>query len=270
MFRPPSLQQTLSRKERDALNKYLYGQGVDAGGSNDYNFGGIGKFLKENSANESIAGLAKKYDFGRMDAEAIGRAVRSGDRGYGLYARDQKRRDASAQQKSIMDNQLRSADEFKANLPQYVSEESGQLRKSLAQQLAETRGQIKANENARGMLFSGRRQASEGKAADQTSQAYNQGVGGIISAATNASQSMAANPLKSKANLAEAQSQQNQFLQSVSDAKNQAAQGLMGSGIGLIGSGIGSYLGSRGKMTSASPRDTVIGGQNYKGFGNIA
>lgn len=263
----PGQHRSINRKDRDILNKYLYAQGVDAGGKGNYNESGVGKFLKENLANQDIAALAKKYNFADLDTRALGGLVRHTDHGYGLFARNESRRIAQEQAKNLTDNQLRNADEFKNNLPQYVAEETGNLRKSLAHQLAETRGQIRANENARGMLHSGRRQSSEGKAQNQASAQYAQGAGQIIQSADKASASMAANPLRSKANLAEAQSQQNQFLQSAQEARNQAAQNMMGSYMGMIGSGVGQYLGNRAPAKTQQ-QEMIMGGGSYNNYGS--
>ena len=72
-----------------------------------------------------------------------------------------------------------------------------------------------------------------------------QGVGEISQAAEKASSAMAANPLKSQANLQEAQQAQNQYLKDAQAARQSAAQNLMGGYMGMIGTGVGQYLGGR-------------------------
>lgn len=224
---------------RNQIHTYLYQQGVNP---NDH--AAIGAALRgrpdlmSEITRLTGGGLSRESDAG------LGQAV-SGFGRYGTYHTNTSRSIAEQQNKTLLTNQLKTADEFRRNLPQYISEEAGALKKSLSAQLAEARGQIKANENARGMLYSGRRQKSEGQAGLQAQSAYTQGVGDISSAAEKASTAMAANPLKSQANLAEAQQAQNQYLQDAARARKNAAQNLQAGYMGMVGQGVGTYLGGR-------------------------
>lgn len=224
---------------RNQINTYLYQQGVDPN-----NHAAVGAALRNRPdlVAELNRGISSSY--GRADDQTLGRDVSTYGQ-YGTYHTNTSRSIAEQQNKTLLTNQLKTADEFRRNLPQYISEEAGALKKSLSAQLAEARGQIKANENARGMLYSGRRQKSEGQAGLQAQSAYTQGVGDISSAAEKASTAMAANPLKSQANLAEAQQAQNQYLQDAARARKNAAQNLQAGYMGMVGQGVGTYLGGR-------------------------
>lgn len=228
---------------RNELNQYLYQLGIDP---NDG--AAIAAAIKQNKDLVDRGNRYSANQFSRdLDKGAAGYVNTWG--GYGKYKTNQDRTTAGQQQQTLLTNQLRTADEFRRNLPQYISEEAGALKKSLSAQLAEARGQIKANENARGMLYSGRRQKSEGQAGLQAQSAYTQGVGDISSAAEKASSAMAANPLKSQANLAEAQQAQNQYLQDAARARKNAAQNLQAGYMGMVGQGVGTYLGGRSSPT---------------------
>jgi len=262
------------KKLRAAFNKYMFGQGVDVGGFKQRNSGAMLDALKKSP--ELMAQLTK-YRTGGLNSGAaenelkdIVRFMTEGDRGYALYSRNQTRANAAAQQKTLQQNQLSAADDFRRNLPTYVQQEAGALKKSLSSQLAEARGTIKANENARGMLYSGRRQKSEGEAANRAQSAYTQGVGDIASGAEKAAQSMAVNPLKSAANLSEAQSQ---YSQGVQQARDRATQGLMSNQagyMGLIGQAAGSYLGGQAGKLTQQPGQQVVSGGSYKNYGGLA
>lgn len=232
-----------SNEFKNQINTYLYEQGIDPN-----NHAAVAAALRErpdlmNVVNQGIdRGLTRS--FGWTNDAALGSDV-AAYTGYGGYHTNTSRSIAAQQQQTLLQNQLKTADEFRRNLPQYISEEAGTLKKSLASQLAEARGQIKANENARGMLYSGRRQKSEGQAGLRAQAAYTQGVGDISSAAEKASSAMAANPLKSQANLQEAQQAQNQYLADAARARQSAAQNLQAGYMGMIGQGIGTYAGGR-------------------------
>lgn len=228
---------------RNQVNTYLYQEGINP---NDH--AAVGAALRKrpdlmSEINKYTQNTFTEGNKNYTDA-GLGQNV-SGFGGYQNYYTNTSRSIADQQNKTLLTNQLKTADEFRRNLPQYISEEAGALKKSLSAQLAEARGQIKANENARGMLYSGRRQKSEGQAGLQAQSAYTQGVGDISSAAEKASSAMAANPLKSQANLAEAQQAQNQYLQDAARARKNAAQNLQAGYMGMVGQGVGTYLGGR-------------------------
>lgn len=233
---------SLAPQDQARINEYLYGQGAPPSPAE------VKKYLE--SAPKEIQDVLDKYRARGNTLDLISNAATTyGTGNYAGYQQQTSRSIAGQQQQTLLQNQLKTADEFRRNLPQYISEEAGTLKKSLASQLAEARGQIKANENARGMLYSGRRQKSEGQAGLRAQAAYTQGVGDISSAAEKASSAMAANPLKSQANLQEAQQAQNQYLADSARARQSAAQNLQAGYMGMIGQGIGSYYGSKDSKT---------------------
>jgi len=223
---------------RNQVNTYLYQEGINP---NDH--AAVGAALRKrpdlmSEINKYTQNTFTEGNKNYTDA-GLGQNV-SGFGGYQNYYTNTSRSIADQQNKTLLTNQLKTADEFRRNLPQYISEEAGALKKSLSAQLAEARGQ---------MLYSGRRQKSEGQAGLQAQSAYTQGVGDISSAAEKASTAMAANPLKSQANLAEAQQAQNQYLQDAARARKNAAQNLQAGYMGMVGQGVGTYLGGRSSPT---------------------
>jgi hypothetical protein len=140
-------------------------------------------------------------------------------------------------QNQLINNQLKAAQDFDVN--KYVQGETSALRQNLAQQLSGAQKNLRANESARGMLFSGRRQAGEAGLTREASGKMQQGATEIAQNALQKQQALYAQPLLSKINLGMALQRQAASLNDIKAAESAARQQLIGSGMAAIGSGIG-------------------------------
>lgn len=158
---------------------------------------------------------------------------------------------------------IEGASRFQENLPQYIAQEASSLRKGISQRLADTTGQIRGGANSRGMLFSGRRMADEGKANQAAGADYAAGLGGIVSGANEMALGMAADPLASMANINEARSGADSYLARAKEARDSATNALRNNYIGMIGGGLGEGLGNYYSPTPKTPKQTVLASDNY-------
>lgn len=202
------------------------------------------------------------------EKKALTSAVQRSRPDFGTRVREilrlrQEKRDAPGKiQQSITRSGLENASRFQENLPQYIAQEASHLRKGISQKLADTTGQIRGGANSRGMLFSGRRMADEGKAAQMAGAEYAAGLGGIVSGANEQALGMMADPLASMANINESRDAASSYLDRASQARNDATNALRNNYIGMIGSGIGEYAGGKSDPNK-TPRNQVLGANNY-------
>lgn len=144
---------------------------------------------------------------------------------------------------SILSNQLRGADQFSQNLPQYIDQETAQMRGQLASQLAGAQRQARGSANARGMLYSGQRMKQEGDLANQASQQLSQARAEAIRRALGQEQALYAQPVMSRANIAETSMQQQGLLDKYKQDTMRNRQNIVNTGADFIGEGVGKWLG---------------------------
>lgn len=174
----------------------------------------------------------------------------------------EKRNAPIKKQQSVLRSGIENASRFQENLPQYIAQEASHLRKGISQKLADTTGQIRGGANSRGMLFSGRRMADEGKAQQMAGAEYASGLGGIVSGANEQALGMMADPLASAANINEARDATSSYLNRAAQARTDATNALRNNYIGMIGSGVGTYMGGQSDPNK-TPKTTVLGANNY-------
>jgi hypothetical protein len=146
--------------------------------------------------------------------------------------------------------QLQEADKFSANLPQYIQSQQSQARQQIGQSLEKAQRDFRANENSRGMLFSGRRLKKEAEAAGEANSELQGARQKIVQSALDQQQQLYERPLGSALGQQKAQANQAGLLQQLKDGSNQQNAALFGAGAGLIGQGIGTYAGSRDKAAT--------------------
>ncbi len=141
--------------------------------------------------------------------------------------------------------QEQAADDYSANVPKAINEEVGQVRSQLAGQLATGRRSLKSAENARGMLFSGRRIKGEGEMAAEAGGKLAQARGDTIKKVLGQEQELHYKPIATRAGLSAGEAEQRGLLQGVQDRLKSQRGEYMQSGLGTIGQGVGSYLGRK-------------------------
>lgn len=144
-----------------------------------------------------------------------------------------------AQHKALIDNQLSAADQYSKNLGQQLESEVGLERERIGNELDVARRDIRGGANSRGMLFSGQRMAQEGGAANEAAQQLADARGSAIRRMVGQEQAMYAQPLRSRANVAETQMEQQGLLDKYRRETDQARNQTMAAGMGLIGEGAG-------------------------------
>lgn len=140
-------------------------------------------------------------------------------------------------QQQLIRNQLLNAKNFDIN--DYVTGEAGALRRQLAQDVAMGRRNVKAEANARGMLNSGQRLFNEGTVARTGEEAYQSGTNDMLRGATQLQQTLNLNPAMSAANLKMALQRQQQALDQIELAKQNARAQLFAGSMGMVGQGLG-------------------------------
>lgn len=168
--------------------------------------------------------------------------------------------DIKRQQGYAAEKAFQQAEDFRGNLPGYVEGEVGALRKSLSAQLAETRGAIKQQENARGMLYSGRRQKREGEAQNMAAQTFAEGAGDIAKGAEQQSQELFGRASAIKSGQASAQAGAQGIIDRAKEARQSATNALSQDFSSLLGQGIGEAAGSYSKKTQKQNFADLTGG----------
>lgn len=155
---------------------------------------------------------------------------------------DQNARD---QQSRLLADQMKTAQQFEAELPQYIEGEYGDRARGIKEEAKETQGALRSNLNARGMLHSGLRQAKEGKLSATTGGLLQSARGDVVRDATQRATAMKVDPALS----AEASNQQQQThlanLDQIQAQKDAFRAQMMGNAMGNIGAGVGRYYGDK-------------------------
>jgi len=152
-----------------------------------------------------------------------------------------------AQQNALINNQLSAADKYRQNLGNAINEETAASRAGIQGELQSATRDLRGRSNASGMLFSGRRMAGEGGLANQASQRLAQARSGAIQKMLGQEQAMYAQPLRSRANIAETNMDQQGLLDKYRRETDSQRTQLMTTGMGYLGQGIGQYYGDKNK-----------------------
>jgi len=148
-------------------------------------------------------------------------------------------------QGNLIKGQLGAADEYSQNLGQNINEEADAARSVIGSQLNDANRATRSAANARGMLFSGRRMAEEGRNAADAAGRLADARSEIIRRATGQEQAFYAQPLRSQANVAEANTQQQGLLDQYRQQTDAQKNALVSGGMGLIGQGLGQGLANK-------------------------
>lgn len=245
-----------------ALGRLAYNANVDPRNQADYM-----NFIKNSVEAQDIMRQASSR-FGNQGSSYL---VKDGPALY-RAAYDRFRGDDVKNQQQVATNKaFTRADEYKKNLGQTIQDETSALRGSLATQLAETRGAIKQQENASGMLYSGRRQKREGEAANLASKQFAEGAGNIVQGAEETSASLYGQAGALKSGAQSAQSQAQGIVDRAREARQSASAALQGQYSNLIGQGVGRYLGNRGASRSVqTPGGSISASGGFGSFEDIS
>jgi len=169
---------------------------------------------------------------------------------------------ARQQQADATKKSFTRAEDYSRNLGQTIQDETSALRSSLATQLAEARGNIKQQENSRGMLYSGQRQKKEGMAQNLAGKQFAEGAGQIVQGAEQTK----ADLYGQASALRQGQMNASQAAQGIVDrakeARQSAASALQSQYSSLLGQGIGTYAGGLGGNKLTTNNQYTLGAQN--------
>lgn len=157
-------------------------------------------------------------------------------------------------QDKLIGNQLSAADEYSRSIPQTLNSEMSLERSRIGDELNQAQRQARGSANSRGMLFSGQRMAQEGNLAGQASSQLADARAKAIQRVLGQQQSMYAQPLQSRANIAETNMQQRGLLDKYKQETDQMRTGLISAGLGNVGAGIGQGLGNMNEGYNFSGR----------------
>ncbi len=141
-------------------------------------------------------------------------------------------------------------------------------RRNLSKEVIGAKNNIRGNANARGMLFSGRRQMGEGIIGNQADAGFQKYQQDLIGEALSKKQQLATNSLNSISSGASADLARSLQAQQMQNANNAQQSQLMNSGIGLIGSGMGQYYGNQSSTTTPNATQNTARWDHYNsGYG---
>lgn len=219
-----------------ALGRLAYENRVDPNNGKEW-----AQFLQSNPQAQSIIKDATTR-FGATYGQDLG------GRGAALYRAAYQRfrgDDVNRQQQAATEKAFNTAEQFQSGLDQRVQDETAALRGSLSAQLAETRGAIKQQQNARGMLYSGQNQKRQGEAENLAAKTYAQGAGDIVSGAQKQSEELFGKAQALKSGQQSAFNAGQDIQNRAAEARRSASEALQGQYAQLLGSGIGKAYGNR-------------------------
>jgi len=147
-------------------------------------------------------------------------------------------------QEALVKGQLGAAEKFSAGLGDRLRGEMESERLGLADEVGEAQRQARAGASARGMLYSGQRMKAEGDIANEAANRLAQARSQAIQRAMGQEQAMFAQPLQSRANIAEtAMNQQGLLDRYKQETESQRAR-LLQAGMASVGTGLGEGLGN--------------------------
>lgn len=173
-------------------------------------------------------------------------------------------------QDKLVSNQMSAADEYAKNLPQAINSEVGVERARIGEELNQAQRQARGSANARGMLFSGQRMAHEGALANEASSQVANARAKAIQRTLGQSQAMYAQPLQSRANIAETNMQQKGLLDNYKRETDQMRTNILNAGMQNVGAGIGMGLANGSAKPVAPKAGYGSAGGGYGGFGNYS
>lgn len=138
-----------------------------------------------------------------------------------------------------------AADTYSKQVPDLINQEVGQARSQLATQLAQGRRSLKGAENARGMLFSGRRIKGEGDLAADAAGQLAQVRGETIRKVLGQEQELHAKPVAARLGVSAAEAEQRGALEQMKQGLQSQRQGYLNQGIGTAAYGAGSLYGGK-------------------------
>ena len=153
-------------------------------------------------------------------------------------------------QDRLIKGQLSAADQYSQGLPNSINEETAAKRAEINDELQSQLRSERASSNAHGMLFSGRRLANEGGLANDASKNLANARASAIQNMMQREQAMYAQPLASRANVLEANTQQQGILDRARQQTEAAKTANMQQGLGLLGQGAGMYAANKWGKTS--------------------
>ena len=148
-------------------------------------------------------------------------------------------------QDKLINNQMSAADKYSKSLADQVNSEVGVERAALEPQVQQAQRDARGSANSRGMLFSGRRIKAEGDIANEATGRLADARSNAIQKALNLEQSMYAQPLQSRANIAETNMNQQGLLDKYKQETQAKQAQLMAGGMGLIGQGLGQGIANK-------------------------
>ena len=147
-------------------------------------------------------------------------------------------------QEALVKGQLGAAEKFSAGLGDRLRGEMESERLGLADEVGEAQRQARAGASARGMLYSGQRMKAEGDIANEAANRLAQARSQAIQRAMGQEQAMFAQPLQSRANIAETAMNQQGLLDRYKQETDAQRTKLLQGGMASIGEGIGTGLGN--------------------------
>lgn len=161
--------------------------------------------------------------------------------------------DIKRQQNQATERAFSQAEQYRQGMGESIQGEVGELRKSLSAQLAETRGQVKQQENTRGMLYSGRRQKREGEAQNLAAKTFSEGAADIAKGAMQTEQDLFGRASALKSGQVSAMQNANAIVDRAREARQAASQAMGSQFSNLLGQGIGSAAGKYRKSSTGNP-----------------